>query len=109
MAKALLLNYRWCTGCHSCEVACKAKNDLTEEQYGIKLEQVGPFQKANGTWEYTYFPLLTHQCNLCADRMAEGKLPMCVQTCQANCIQILDAVDAAAIAASNPSMLMMTL
>ncbi len=107
--KALLLDYRWCTGCHSCELACQVKNELPPDQFGIKLNQVGPWEYAPDTWEYSYFPVLTAQCNLCADRMAEGKLPSCVQHCQANCIQVLDASEAAKIAAGNGKTLMMTL
>lgn len=107
--KALLLNYRWCTGCHSCEVACQVKRDLPPDQFGIKLNEVGPWEYAHKKWQYGYFPVLTDQCNLCADLQAEGKLPACVQHCQSNCIQIMDADEAAKVAAGNPKMLMMTL
>lgn len=75
----------------------------------MKLSEIGPFQRTNGTWEYMYMPVLTGQCNLCADCLGKGRLPGCVQACQANCLQLLDAEDAAGIAAANPKMLMMTL
>ena len=107
--QAMLLDYKWCTGCHSCELACQMKNELPPDQFGIKLNEVGPWQYDTDKWVYSYFPVLTKQCNLCADRQAEGKLPSCVQHCQANCIQILDAEEAAQIAAGNPHCLMMTL
>ncbi|MGI6221218.1 MAG: hypothetical protein ACOYIP_05055 [Coriobacteriales bacterium] len=107
--KALLVNYRWCSGCHSCEVACQVKNDLPADKFGIKVNQVGPWEVASGKWQYRFFPVLTDQCNLCGDRISEGKLPSCVQHCQANCLQVLDAGEAARIAAENPKMLMMTL
>lgn len=107
--KALLLNYRWCTGCHSCELACQIKNEFPAGEFGIKLNQVGPWEYGDGKWEYSFFPVITQQCNLCADRLSAGKLPSCVQHCQANCLQVLDAKDAAGIAAENPHMLMMTL
>ncbi|NLP44133.1 MAG: oxidoreductase, partial [Peptococcaceae bacterium] len=29
---------------------------------------------------------LTKACNMCEDRVAEGKMPMCVQHCQAWCM-----------------------
>lgn len=105
----MLLNYRWCTGCHSCELACQVQHGLAPEQFGIKLNEVGPFQRTDGRWEYTYVPVLTGQCDLCARRQAAGKLSSCVQVCQANCLQLLDADEAARVAASNPKMLMMTL
>ena len=107
--KAMLLNYRSCTGCHSCEIACQVENNLGPGQYGIKLNQVGPWEVSPKKWQYRFFPVLTDQCTLCARRQAEGKLPSCVQVCQANCLQILEADDAARIAAANPKMLLMTL
>lgn len=107
--KALLVNYRWCTGCHSCEVACQMKRELPADQFGIKVNEVGPWEYAPKKWQYSYFPVLTDQCNLCGDYLAAGKLPACVQHCQSNCIQLKDAAEAAQVAAANPKMLMMTL
>lgn len=107
--KALLVNYRWCTGCHSCELACQVKNHLTPEQYGIKLSELGPCEYAPRKWQLSYLPTLTKRCNFCADRLAANKHPSCVQHCQANCLQILDASEAAHIAAKNPEMLFMTI
>lgn len=109
MAEALLVNYRWCTGCHSCELACQERNGLPAGQYGIKINEVGPWEYAPKKWQYSFFPVLTDQCHLCRDRRVQGKLPSCVQHCQANCIQIMDAGKAAQIAAENDRMLMMTL
>lgn len=109
MAKGLLVNYRWRTGCHSCELACQVKNGLSAGQYGIKLNQIGPWEYGEDKWEFTYMPVLTKQCSLCGDRTAAGKLPSCVQHCQANCIQILDAEEGARIAGENPKMMFMTL
>lgn len=109
MAQALLVNYRWCTGCHSCELACQVRNDLPAGQGGIKVNQVGPWEYAPKKWQYSFLPTLTDQCHLCADRQAAGKLPSCVQHCQANCLQVMEAAEAAKIAAANPKMLLMTL
>lgn len=109
MAKALLVDYKWCTGCHSCELACQVQNDLPADQYGIKLNQMGPWEYAPKKWQYTYLPALTDQCNLCAERQAAGKLPACVQHCQANCIQIMDIDKAAEIVKNNPKIMLMTL
>ena len=109
MQKGLLVNYRWCTGCHSCELACQTKNSLPVGQYGIRLNEVGPWEYAPKKWQYSYFPVLTDQCNLCADRLARGELPACVQHCQANCLQIMDADEAANILAENRRMLFMTI
>ena len=98
MTKAILVNYDYCTGCHSCEVACKKERGLPKGEFGIKVCEVGPFQYSRdqglkGVWEWTYMPVLTQACNLCADRTKEGKMPMCVQHCQAWCLYYGEAED----------------
>jgi Fe-S-cluster-containing dehydrogenase component len=78
----LLINYEYCTGCHSCEVACKKEHDFPTGEYGIKLLFDGIRKNIDGIWEYTYLPLPTHMCDLCADRVSEGRLPTCCHHCQ---------------------------
>lgn len=94
MAKGLLVNYEYCTGCHSCEVACKKHLKLSEGQFGIKVSEVGPFRIAKGqgpeAWEWSWVPSITKLCDGCCDRVSAGKMPMCVQHCQAWCIQYGD-------------------
>ena len=89
--KGILVNYEFCTGCHSCEVACKKHLGLPAGEFGIKLTETGPFEYegAEGNkdrWEWTWLPVLTKACDMCADRVEAGKLPMCVQHCQAWCL-----------------------
>lgn len=83
----LMINYDFCTGCHTCEVACKKLHNLEKGQFGIHLLQDGPRIDARGKWEYTYIPYPTHLCDLCASRVDEGRLPMCVHHCQAGCME----------------------
>lgn len=83
----LLINYDFCTGCHSCEMACKKEYSLAEDQFGIKLAQYGPVQNSEKEWEWFFVPMVTDLCNLCAGRVAEGKLPTCVHHCQAKVMQ----------------------
>jgi anaerobic dimethyl sulfoxide reductase subunit B (iron-sulfur subunit) len=80
--KGLLINYAFCTGCHSCEMACKAEHGLPTGQWGIQVAQVGPWQIDDLTWQYDYVPIPTDQCDLCEDRISEGKWPTCVHHCQ---------------------------
>lgn len=84
---ALLIDANWCTGCHSCEVACQVEHDYPIGQYGIKLSHVGPWEISEDNWEDTWIPAPTKQCDTCAQRRAQGKLPSCVQHCQAACIE----------------------
>ena len=87
MTKGILVNYEYCTGCHSCEVACKKYLELPKGEFGIKVEEVGPWKcEKDGTWEWTYVPMLAKACDMCAPRVAKGKMPMCVQHCQAWCM-----------------------
>ncbi|MCL1799452.1 MAG: oxidoreductase [Eggerthellaceae bacterium] len=79
----LLINYRYCTGCHSCEVACQMEQGLPIGQFGIKIAEIGPWKIGEDRWQYSYVPIPTEQCNLCGKRVAQGKLPACVHHCQA--------------------------
>jgi len=84
---ALLINYEYCTGCHSCEVACKNELELPEGKWGIKLVEIGPWELEPATWEWDYIPVPTDLCNLCAPRVAEGKKPSCVHHCLAQVME----------------------
>ena len=89
--KGILINYEYCTGCHSCEVACRNELGLTHGEFGIKLTEIGPFEyttpiNADTKYEWVYNPTITKACNLCAERTAVGKMPSCVQACQAWCM-----------------------
>ncbi len=105
---ALLIDYEFCTGCHSCETACKVELGLPLGQYGIKIVQDGPRQLENGKWEYTYLPIPTSLCNLCEDRVAMGKLPTCVHHCQAAVMEYGTVEELAAKMAGKSKMVMFT-
>lgn len=82
----LMINYEFCTGCHSCEVACKLNHHLPAGAYGIKVLCDGPRQNPDGSWEYNYVPVPTSLCDLCEERVGEGRLPTCVHHCQSGCM-----------------------
>lgn len=84
--QALLINYEYCTGCHSCEVSCQMEHDLPVDRWGIKVQRVGPWQIGPDDYQYDNVPVPTDQCDLCADRIAKGKRPLCVKHCQAACM-----------------------
>ena len=90
MAKmGLLIDYEYCDGCHTCEVACKKELDLAKGQYGIKVFQSGPWpiDEENEIWQYDNIPVPTDMCNLCEGRVAAGKMPACVHHCQSLCMR----------------------
>jgi len=79
----LLIDYDFCTGCHSCEMACKAEHKLKQGEWGIQVFQIGPREIAPDKWEYSFLPFPTERCDLCEERVHIGKLPSCVHHCQA--------------------------
>jgi len=83
----LLINYGWCTGCHSCEIACRNSHGLPLDQWGIKLTQIGPFKIREDKTEWNYVPVPTSLCDLCEDRVAQGRKPACVHNCLAKCME----------------------
>lgn len=94
---ALLVNYMYCSGCHSCEVACRKRQDIPLGKYGIKLTEVGPWKidedPDHTTWEMDYVPVPTSLCDLCADRLEMGMKPVCQVDCQCLCIEVGKAED----------------
>ena len=72
----LMIDNEYCTGCHTCEIACRNELSLPLGQWGIKLLEMGPWRKTDGT-----------SCNLCEGRVAAGGEPSCALHCLANAIE----------------------
>lgn len=79
--KGILVDYEYCAGCHTCEVACMQENDLPVGQFGIKVEE-NIYVTPEGRTVIDYIPEITEICNLCMRRTAKGQLPSCVKHCQ---------------------------
>jgi anaerobic dimethyl sulfoxide reductase subunit B (iron-sulfur subunit) len=84
----ILVDYEYCTGCFSCEVACQSEHTLELEQWGVKVLQNGPWP-IKGTDRYVYdcIPSFTLLCDMCEERTGQGKKPSCVHHCQAECMK----------------------
>ncbi len=88
MRYGLMIDNEYCTGCHSCEVACKNEHDLPLGQWGIKVLELGPWKLMDGKrWEYRYVPVPTSYCDLCVSRVDRGEVPSCVLHCLASAIE----------------------
>ncbi|MEG0217459.1 MAG: oxidoreductase [Raoultibacter sp.] len=91
MAKyGILVDNEWCSGCHSCEIACQMEHNLPVGQTGIEVVTIGPWvigEEDGGKWQYAHLPIPTAQCDSCAARRGLGKVPTCVQHCQALCLE----------------------
>lgn len=84
----LLIDYEYCTGCHSCEVACRNEKNMPHDKWGIKLNEVGPFNLEGDKWEWDYVATPTTLCDLCKDRIEKGEQPACVLHCLGKCMEV---------------------
>jgi anaerobic dimethyl sulfoxide reductase subunit B (iron-sulfur subunit) len=87
--EALLIDYEWCSGCQSCELACRNEHAWDLKSYGIKVLSMGPLDMPDkkGPLEWNYLPTTTSLCDLCAKRTVQGELPSCQLHCLAGVIQ----------------------
>ncbi len=81
----LLIDYNWCTGCHSCEVACQQEHDYPVGTNGIVVTEY-EYEK-DGRVKIDYLPFVTDHCDLCTARLAQNEQPACVKHCQAACME----------------------
>jgi len=77
----LLIEYEYCTGCHTCEVACKQEHNYPAGKWGIKLNEI--ITESPDKIRIDYIPFPTEFCDLCAGRVKNGEQPACVKHCQA--------------------------
>ena len=90
---ALLIDYKYCTGCHSCEVACRQEKGIeSQDEWGIKLAEFGP-ERLAGKWDWTYVPVPSTLCDLCESRLEEGLKPACAHHCLAKCMEAVPLED----------------
>jgi len=82
----LLINYHYCTGCRTCEVACQQEHGHPPGQSGIVVTEY-VMRGRRKPVAIDNLPFLTEQCVLCARRTNKGDLPACVKHCQGQCMQ----------------------
>jgi anaerobic dimethyl sulfoxide reductase subunit B (iron-sulfur subunit) len=80
----LLIDYEYCTNCGSCQVSCKEEHNYPVGKTGIAVHADGPWKIDEKSVNFNYWPLPTDLCDLCADRTAKGREPICVHHCLAN-------------------------
>ena len=82
--KGILVDYEYCAGCHTCEVACKQEHDYPAGKWGIKVNEI--ITEGSDKLRIDYMPFPTEFCDLCGTRTRRGELPACVKHCQAWCM-----------------------
>lgn len=86
MAKyGLLIDYNYCTGCHSCEVACQQEHDFPVGKNGITVTEY--VYEAFDKVRVDHLPFVTDLCDLCINRHQGGEIPSCVKHCQSQCMK----------------------
>ena len=83
---ALLFDYEFCSGCHTCEIACQKEHGFGPGEFGVELRQLGPVELEPKVWQYDNIPVPTDRCDHCLERVEKGTDPTCVKHCQAGCI-----------------------
>lgn len=96
----LLIEYEYCTGCHSCEVACKQEHNYPVGKWGIKLNEI--ITEGSDRIRIDYIPFPTQFCDLCVARTQGGDLPSCVKHCQAACMMYGSISELAKIMGNKP-------
>ena len=79
----LLFDYEFCTNCGACVASCKVEHNLPNGQNGITMFGDGPWKVDEEYWNYNWYALPTDLCDMCADRTAAGREPICVHHCLA--------------------------
>jgi Fe-S-cluster-containing dehydrogenase component len=82
----LLIDFEYCTGCFTCQVACAQEYHRPKDQVGIQVLETITI-KSDGTPYLAFLPFPTENCNLCRGRTTKGKQPSCVKHCMADVIQ----------------------
>lgn len=82
----LLIDYEYCTGCYSCQVACCQEYGWEAGMSGMQV--IESVQKLHNDNAYLCFlPFPTELCILCSPRTKKGLDPACVEHCMANVIK----------------------
>ncbi len=82
----LLIDYEYCTGCYTCQVACSQEYKWPAGMAGIRVLEI--VQKLPNNKPYlTFLPFPTENCILCAPRTKKGLEPACVKHCMAGCMK----------------------
>jgi Fe-S-cluster-containing dehydrogenase component len=82
----LLIDYEYCTGCYTCQIACAQEHGWPEGIVGIKVIKTVQNLPRNKV-SLSFFPFPTKLCNLCSSRTMKGLLPACVKHCMARCMK----------------------
>ncbi len=81
----MLLNAERCTGCFSCQAACREVNHVPFEEKWLEVVRRKPVI-VDG--DLRLYHLLAPQLDKCAECVARENPPLCVSLCMANCLYV---------------------
>jgi Fe-S-cluster-containing dehydrogenase component len=105
--KGLMIDYQYCSGCHSCEVACKQEHNYPAGKGGLHLNEIIT-ELPDKRLRIDYLPFPTAYCDLCVARVSKGELPACVKHCQAAVMYYGSVAELAAIMEDKPHAVLYT-
>ena len=106
---ALLIDYDYCTGCHSCEVACQQEHDYPVGTNGVVVKEYE--YDVNGRIRIDFMPFFTQHCDLCMTRLGRERgetQPACVKHCQSRCMEFGLTSELSATLAERPTAILFT-
>jgi Fe-S-cluster-containing dehydrogenase component len=80
----ILVDLDRCTGCHTCEIACKTENE--GKQY-VDVAQWGP-EILGGEMRTFYIPLMSGPSDDCRERLASGLDTPCMSVCPTEALRV---------------------
>ncbi|MDR1183664.1 MAG: hypothetical protein LBK67_02575 [Coriobacteriales bacterium] len=98
MKQTILVDLERCTGCWTCSTACKDVHKVPNDEYWQYVRTIGGggIDQPKGTYPDIYMswmPIWSLDCQLCPDRLKEGKLPYCVNSCNTKALTFGDSND----------------
>lgn len=107
MAKGILIDYEWCSGCHTCEMACAVETthaSFPEGHCGVKVHEEGIYQIAARPVDRHQHAHLHRPVRPVRGAYGAGEPqePTCVKHCQAHVLQFGDVEDLAKDLAAKP-------
>ncbi len=101
----LMIDYEYCTGCHTCQVACAQEHNWPAGMGGIRVNEIVQ-SLPKDKYYLTYLPFPTELCVLCTKRTKKGMKPACVQHCMAGCITYGKVTELAGLMTKKPRMVL---
>ncbi len=81
----LLIDYEYCTGCFTCQIACAQEYNWEPGLGGIHVQEIIQALPKDKAY-LSYLPFPTELCVLCKPRTKKGLEPACVKHCMSGCM-----------------------